>query len=167
MIFITVGTQAPFDRLIEAIDRVAENFPGIEFIAQVLDGGYRPKHLKTSAFYSPKEFDALFKAADLVISHAGMGTIISALTDNKPLLILPRQAELGEHRNNHQLATAKKFTQLGYVHVARDEFELSADLAKVLCANEFKVLYKTTTWASQELISSLKNDCLTLGGNRN
>jgi len=46
----------------------------------------------------------------------------------RPLLIVPRRAALGEHRNDHQLATARRFAELGSVGVAFDEAELRAGL---------------------------------------
>ncbi|AMJ67851.1 glycosyltransferase [Hymenobacter sp. PAMC 26628] len=132
MIFITIGTQAPFNRLIKIIDSVAKQFPNDSFIAQTLNGSYEPSNLTTVNFLTPRDFDDLFNDADLIISHAGMGTIISALTRNKPLLVMPRQATLSEHRNDHQLATAKKFQELNCIHVARNELELSSTLTKML-----------------------------------
>jgi UDP-N-acetylglucosamine transferase subunit ALG13 len=57
-----------------------------------------------------------------------MGTILSALELGKPLLIMPRRVELGEHRNDHQLATAHRLADLGRVNVAFDETELAAKL---------------------------------------
>ena len=60
----------------------------------------------------------------MIVAHAGMGTIISAMQHQKPIIIFPRIAALGEHRNEHQMATAKKMKELGYVHVAFNEKEL-------------------------------------------
>ena len=48
-----------------------------------------------------------------IVAHAGMGTILTALEIGKPLLVMPRRAALGEHRNDHQLATARRFADLG------------------------------------------------------
>ena len=63
-------------------------------------------------------------AAKAIVAHAGMGTILTALEMGKPLLVMPRRAALGEHRNDHQLATAHRFAELGRVNVAFDETEL-------------------------------------------
>ena len=65
---------------------------------------------------SPKECTDRMVAADAIIAHAGMGTILTALEMGKPLLVMPRRAELGEHRNDHQLATAMRFADLGGRH---------------------------------------------------
>ena len=61
------------------------------------------------------------ESADFVVAHAGMGSIITALTLAKPLMILPRRADLGEQRNEHQAATAARFACRPGVVVAADE----------------------------------------------
>jgi hypothetical protein len=53
-----------------------------------------------------------------------MGTILSALELGTPTLVMPRRAALGEHRNDHQMATARWFADLGGVTVAFDEAQL-------------------------------------------
>jgi UDP-N-acetylglucosamine transferase subunit ALG13 len=57
-----------------------------------------------------------------------MGTILSALLHGKPILVMPKKASLGEHRNEHQTATARRMMALGNVNVAFDEDELRAKL---------------------------------------
>lgn len=158
MIFITVGTQAPFDRLVKTVDAVAGIFSTEEFIVQALDGYYKPKNLSVHNFLDPEEFDALFTKADLVISHAGIGTIVSALTKGKALIMMPRQSKFGEHRNDHQIVTAAKFQQLEYVHVVQNEEELSTALTAMVENKNFQVLHQTGDWASIELIDALKKD---------
>src|SRR4051812_19665164 len=99
MIFVTIGTQEPFDRLIKAIDELCP-FVDQTIIAQVSKANYKVKNVKVFEFLQPREFDMYFKEASLIISHAGMGTIISALVNQKPIIVLPRLLELGEHRSN-------------------------------------------------------------------
>jgi len=124
MIFVTIGTQLPFDRLIRIIDKLAPQL-NEEIVAQVYQCGFTPQHIKTVDFLAPDEFNALFDRAGLIVSHAGMGTILSALQKDKPIIVFPRIAALGEHRNEHQLATARKFKEMGTVNVAMDEAELT------------------------------------------
>ena len=59
-----------------------------------------------------------------MIAHAGMGSIITALELGKPIMVMPRRASLGEHRNDHQVATAKRFAEQGRIMVAFNEKEL-------------------------------------------
>lgn len=129
MILLTVGTQLPFDRLVEAMDQYASN-TFIEIIAQIGHGNYIPRNFKYECFFSSEQMRQFYEKASLIVSHAGMGTIISALTNKKPILVLPREAAFKEHRNDHQLATAKSFTEKGYIQAAFSTEELHRLLKK-------------------------------------
>lgn len=155
MIFLTIGTQEPFDRLIKAVDEIAPSLH-TEIIAQVSRSDYKAKNLKTFNFVSPVEFKTYFNQADLIISHAGMGTIISALEGEKPILIMPRLARYREHRNDHQMATAAVFEKLTYVYVAHDEQDLKTKLQNIV-ENSLQPLHKIGRYASPELIESIKS----------
>lgn len=111
MIFLTVGTQLSFDRLVAAVDAWAARHPGHAIFGQIADpgpAGYRPRHFDWVADLDPAAFDARFRAAGCIVAHAGMGTIIGALGQAKPLLVMPRRAHLGEQRNDHQFATVQR-----------------------------------------------------------
>jgi UDP-N-acetylglucosamine transferase subunit ALG13 len=115
VIFLTVGTQLPFDRLVAAVDAWAGArggaSGGVEVFGQIADpgpAGYRPKHFPWVADLDPAAFEARFRAATHIVGHAGMGTIIGALGQRKPLLVMPRRAHLGEQRNDHQFATVQR-----------------------------------------------------------
>lgn len=151
MIFVTIGTQLPFDRLIKIIDELAPQL-NEEVIAQVYNCGFTPKNIKTVDFIAPDEFNALFDKASLIISHAGMGTILSALQKDKPIIVFPRIAALGEHRNEHQLATARKFKEMGSVNVAMNEEELTT----MLLNGKQTVLQHIGDSASPSLIQSIE-----------
>lgn len=157
MIFITIGTQAPFDRLIKAMDELASEFKAEDFKAQVFKTSYAVRNMEVYEFLSPTDFDDIFDNSKLIISHAGMGTIISALTKQIPIVIIPRKASLGEHRNEHQLATAEKFKDLGYVHVANDENELKRIVKNLLGDNSLKPLHVVNDSASSQLTESIKD----------
>lgn len=150
MIFVTIGTQIPFDRLIEILDRIAPELDE-EIYAQALSGKYKPKHFKLIDFIEPDEFEKVFTQARLIVAHAGMGTILSALRNSKPLVIFPRIASLGEHRNEHQKATAMMIKEKNYAYVATDEQELRELLHKDL--HPMKHIGDS---ASESLIKSLE-----------
>jgi UDP-N-acetylglucosamine transferase subunit ALG13 len=61
-----------------------------------------------------------------------MGTILSAMEAGKPLLVMPRRAALGEHRNDHQMATAMRLEDRLGLAVAWDEEELPLKLDTML-----------------------------------
>lgn len=155
MIFVVTGTQEPFDRMIRVIDQVAAMYKTISFIAQVSKSAIATHNLQTFDFIPPVEFNNYFDQASLIISHAGTGTIFTALERDKPIIIMPRLAEYGEHRNDHQLATCKVFERLGYVNVAYNEDELRTKVIKLL-NNTPQSLHKMGKHASNELIESLQ-----------
>lgn len=128
MIFLTVGTQLHFDRLVRAVDQALSTRTGLQVFAQIAEGNYRPKHMEFSPFLSPRDFERHFSQATHIIGHAGMGTIIQSLLQQKPILIMPRRAALGEQRNDHQLATARRFGDRAGVLVAEDEHQLAQQL---------------------------------------
>jgi UDP-N-acetylglucosamine transferase subunit ALG13 len=129
MIFVTVGTQEPFDRLIKTVDEFSPFWRGEEVVAQTGNGSYSVKNINAINYLDPDEYADLFNRARLVICHAGTGTILSALMKKKPIAVLARKASLGEHRNEHQLATARRFSQLGYIKYIEDEMQLSSILS--------------------------------------
>ena len=128
MIFVTVGTQLPFDRLIGAVDAWAGAGSTVPVFAQIGPSRLRPSNIEYAQFISPSECAERMEEASAIVAHAGMGTILTALELGKPLLVLPRRAMLGEHRNEHQLATAHRFSELGKLQVAFDETELPSAL---------------------------------------
>lgn len=153
-IFIVVGTQEPFDRMIKAIDEWAENQKGYSIFAQISKAQYEPRSFEFTDFIDPDLFDLRFNEADLIISHAGMGTIISALAHGKPIIVMPRLAANHEHRNDHQVDTAKSFQELGYVKAVYNDREMheALDTAQFLKAAE-----KIGCQASTELIKTIQH----------
>ena len=131
MIFVTVGTQLSFDRLGAVVDRWAGEHQITDVFAQLGPTELRPRHIEYRRFISPAECRRCMLSARAIVAHAGMGTMLTALELGKPLLVMPRSAALGEHRNDHQLATAQRFAELGRVAVAFDEHELPAKLAEL------------------------------------
>jgi UDP-N-acetylglucosamine transferase subunit ALG13 len=124
MIFATVGAQGPFDRLIRAIDAWAglRNRPDV--FAQIGSSKYRPIHIETTPFINSTEFRSRVEKAQLIVAHAGMGSIITALELGKPIIVMPRRGDLKETRNDHQIATARYLKEQGRVMVAFSEQEL-------------------------------------------
>jgi UDP-N-acetylglucosamine transferase subunit ALG13 len=88
--------------------------------------------MEAAAFLGSEEYQRRFAEADLVIAHAGMGTILGAIEAAKPLIIVPRRASLGEHRNEHQLGTAKRFRNVPGIRVVDDVSEIGDALDDLL-----------------------------------
>jgi UDP-N-acetylglucosamine transferase subunit ALG13 len=154
MIFVTVGTELPFNRLIRVVDQWARDRGRGDVFAQIGETDARPEHIRWSKFLHPSEFASRFAEAEVVISHAGMGTILSALQWEKPILVMPRRASLGEQRNDHQLATARRLSQLGKINVAMDEAELRVKVDEL---SQLRPREKIGAYANHTLISALRD----------
>ena len=128
MIFVTVGTDNSFDRMVKVVDEWAEKSGRKDIVAQIGVGGWRPKHVDWCEMLNPSEFMERIDEASVIIAHAGMGTILTALSRGKAILVMPKRASLGEHRNEHQMATSRHLVELGRINVAFDEEELREKL---------------------------------------
>lgn len=130
MIFLTVGNRYPFDRLVQAVDDlVADGTITDPVIAQIGEGSYEPKHCEFARYYDGDTYDGFVQSCDAMIGHAGSGTIATALAVGKPLLVMPRLVQHKEHVNDHQVATARTYAELGSVLMAssREEVALQVD----------------------------------------
>jgi UDP-N-acetylglucosamine transferase subunit ALG13 len=127
-IFVTVGTQLPFDRMVRAMDAWSGAHPQHAVFAQIGPSAFRPRHMQWAEMIDADLFRAKVESARLVVSHAGMGSIITALEMGKPLVVMPRRAAMGEHRNDHQMATARQLQKYRTVRIAWDENELGEAL---------------------------------------
>ena len=128
IVFVVTGTQAPFDRLLRIIDNWASEQDKYSVIAQTANSEIKFKHMTCFDFLDPDVFHNYFNYANVIIGHAGMGTIITALENEKKLIVFPRMKKYNEHRNDHQSHTAKSFDVLDLINVAYNEDELRAYL---------------------------------------
>lgn len=132
MIFVTVGHQTPFDRLIHAVDMWAAANPSISIFGQIGDGSYEPEAFPFSRWLSSEDFGTRIAASTAIVSHAGTGTILQVLMADKPLLVLPRQAAQNETRNDHQIGTARYFSEAGLILSIEDETEIAGGISHLL-----------------------------------
>lgn len=128
MILLTIGTQLPFDRLVEAIDGFAADHDEVIFGQIGKAAKYLPRNFEYCLTMRPKDFEEKFDMARVIVSHAGIGTILSGRKHGKPIIIVPRLAQFGEHRNDHQLATCAQLRDKTGIYVADDP----KDVAEIL-----------------------------------
>ena len=119
MILATVGTQLPFPRLIDGLNALAPRLDE-PVVAQIGASVGDWPNIEVHTSLPPDAYGALFSSARVVVAHAGIGTILSARKHGKPLIVMPRRHKLGEHRNDHQMATAKQVEALPGIHIAWD-----------------------------------------------
>jgi UDP-N-acetylglucosamine transferase subunit ALG13 len=129
MIFVAVGTQFSFDRLIQYMDEWASQNDETVF-AQIGDGDYIPENMQWERFLNGDQYNQRIHEATAFVSHAGMGNIISAREHQTPVIVINRQFELGEHRNNHQADGLVWMSQLPGVYTADTKEALFNQLAK-------------------------------------
>jgi len=134
-LFVTVGSMLPFDRLVRAIDGFVAGRPDVEAFAQIGETRHRPAHMESRKMMSPAEYRSMFERADVVVSHVGIGTVITASELRKPLVMLPRQMELHEVTSRHQQATARWLSGRPGVHIVETEAELLAKIDEVVGSN--------------------------------
>ena len=155
MIFATVGSQMPFDRLIRALDEWAGKQEGaVSVLAQIGNSDVVASHLKIISSLSPGEFRESVKNAEVIVAHAGMGSVLTAMEFGKPLVVLPRLGAWQETRNDHQVATAKWFSSKPGVYVAMSESDLPAAIDRA--RNQALATAEISRFASPELIGALK-----------
>lgn len=155
MIFATVGTQLPFDRLLSALDAWAAAHPDVPVTAQTGVTQTRYAHLTCHSYLDQAGFAAHMAQASVIVAHAGMGTILSAAEAGKPLILMPRRADCGEHRNDHQRATAAEMAVLSNVTVIDKACDLAPALAAALASTGTAQPLLPAT-ASPRLLDTLK-----------
>ena len=151
MIFVTVGSQLTFDRLLKAVDKEIE--VGNIKDQVIVQGGktkFKSKNMKIIKFLELDEFDKYIKDADLIISHGGVGSIIDALKYNKTVIATPRLKKYKEALNDHQIQIIENFGIEGYIIPLLDLTELNLAIEKVKTFKPKK--YKSNTNKMVKLI---------------
>jgi len=134
MIFVTVGNHFQgFERLLKKVDEIAPRIPH-EMLIQKGYSKYVPHHTKYFDFVPLKMAVEYIRKSDLVISHAGMGTIILCKGYGTPIIIFPRREKYKEHVNDHQMEIAQVLEERGDVniHVAYEEGQLEKKMIELL-----------------------------------
>jgi len=128
LIFVTVGAQMSFDRMIAWVDEWAMSENRNDVVAQIGPSDFEPRTLKVLPFMAPPEYRERMASADAIIAHAGMGSILNALELAKPIVVIPRLSRLGETRNDHQVGTAKRLSEEGLVLTANTPGRLAEQM---------------------------------------
>jgi UDP-N-acetylglucosamine transferase subunit ALG13 len=127
MIFVSVGSSTiPFDRLLDAVDGVSIDEP---FVVQHGTSTIRPRQAECVDFLDFPDFIELVREARVVVTHAGVGSIITAITERKRPIVFPRRASHGEAVDDHQVAFARRTGELGLVTLVEDAELLAPAIA--------------------------------------
>ena len=147
MILVTLGTQdKEFTRLLKAIDREIEK--GVITDKVVVQAGctkYESKNMEMFDLIPANEFDEYIKKADLIITHGGAGSILTAVKNNKKIIAAARLAKYKEHTNDHQRQIIEEFSKQGYILELKDFNKLG------------KLIQKSKSFKPKKFTSNTKN----------
>lgn len=133
-ILICLGaSEFGLDRLLKYVDELCEEnvIDGNRIIAQTGSSKYKPIHFKSFQLIDREDFVKYVDQSDVLISHAGTGSVTPALKKGKKVIVFPRLKEYGEHIDNHQLELAEVFTVNGYTLCATTKEELKECILKI------------------------------------
>ncbi len=147
MILVTLGTQdKDFSRLLKVLDKEKENgHIKDKIIVQSGNTKYESDNMEIFDFVSNKKLNELIEESRLIITHGGVGSILSALKKNKKVIAASRLAKYKEHHNDHQKQIVKEFAKRGYILELKDFNKID------------KVLEKSKTFKPKKYTSNTKN----------
>jgi len=125
--FVTVGNALqPFDRLLQAVAQSTRQMPVPIRIQHGHSAPIQCSGCTNSDFLELDRFEAHISEADVIITHAGAGSIINAVRAGKVPVVMPRRPEFGEIIDNHQTELARQFAARGKVVVIQQSSDLPA-----------------------------------------
>lgn len=131
MIFASVGSMLPFDRLTRAVDLWAADNRDVPVFLQIGEGTYEPQHCEWARIVPHSDYQRRLSGCTLFVAHVGMGSILQGLEIGKQMLMLPRQAALREHTTDHQLHTAAKFRDTPGLRIVDDTDTLQQEMSRL------------------------------------
>jgi len=120
VIFVTLGTQAyPFDRLLRGLEGVGE-----ELVVQGGPSTFRPEGATWFDYLEYAPLLEQIRLARIVVSHAGIGTVMTVVAEGKRPVVVPRLHRYGEAVDDHQLPIARRLGEAGLVTLVEDPEQL-------------------------------------------
>ena len=151
MILVTLGTQKQsFNRLLDMIEKSNIND---KIIVQAGYTKYKSKKMKMLDFVDYQEMDKLIKQADLIITHGGTGSIVTAIKQGKKVIDCPRLKKYGEHVDDHQKQIVDIFSEVGYI-LKLDENDNLDELVQKIQTKKMTPFKSNTT----NFINNLKKE---------
>ena len=140
--FVSVGNATqPFNRLLEAVGKITVDLPQPVFVQYGAGSMLACPGCAGIAYLDMAAFEQRVQDAELLILHAGAGSVIHAVRAGKIPIIVPRRAELGENVDGHQMEFADELAKTGKVIVAHDSATMKAAVALTLAhqkSNHYK-----------------------------
>jgi UDP-N-acetylglucosamine transferase subunit ALG13 len=130
--FVSVGNATqPFQRLLDAVAAMIDRLPQ-PVTVQYGSGRFAATGCDARAFIPMDEFERLVAGAELLILHAGAGSVMHALRAGKVPVVMPRRAAFGELVDDHQAEFAEALGRAGRVVVVREADALLAGADRAL-----------------------------------
>jgi beta-1,4-N-acetylglucosaminyltransferase len=148
-ILVTVGTTR-FDSLVKFMDTHAA-FTGHDIEFQIADGAYKPVNYPALTFVDHETILAKYRSSDVVISHAGAGTIYQLLDMRKKCIIVPNL----DRSDKHQLDIADFLLKYNYAFVAYNFNQIPIFL-KTITSYDFDAFYKTPFFKAEEILDFIE-----------
>jgi UDP-N-acetylglucosamine transferase subunit ALG13 len=136
VIFVTVGSMLPFDRLIRLMDAWSLANPAHEVFAQLGEGSYKPRNFHWERMLSPVAFTSAVRSAKIVVGHAGTGSVFTAGRFGKPIVLVPRRVAQREMTTDHQVHTARWLESSRGIYVVWDDHLLDRQINAALESRE-------------------------------
>ena len=102
-----------------------------EVIVQAGYTKYQSDKMKIIDLMSKEQLSKFQDEASLIITHGGVGSIVSSIEKGKKVIAVPRKHEYGEHVNNHQEEIVKDFNSKGYIIGIENVEDLKQAIIKV------------------------------------
>ena len=156
MILVLLGTQNnSFHRLLEKMDElINRGLISEKVIVQSGYTNYKSKNMRIFDLIPQEELEKYQEQADLIITHGGVGSIISSIKKGKKVIAVPRLHEYHEHVNNHQKQIVEAFDKKGYIIGVRGVNELGRAIVK---AQEFvPVKYTSDGKGNQKMLQIIE-----------
>lgn len=117
-VFITLGTIKPyrFDRALNALETVIPNDVSVRLQFGATSGDF-PGNWVAEEMINDTQFKRNLDWADLVITHAGVGSTLNVLDSGKVPLLLVRESKWDEHVDDHQGELARSMGEVGLANV--------------------------------------------------
>ena len=133
MIFVSLGTQDKFfTRLVEKIEELKKSGKiKEEVVVQLGNTKYKSEFIKCIDFMSMEDFDKYLKNSRYLITHGGVGTILTALKYNKKVIAVPRLSKYNEHVNDHQLELIEALSLDNYILGCKTLDDLEENINKI------------------------------------
>ena len=133
MILVLLGTQHnEFKRLINEVENnIKSGVIKEEVIVQSGFTKYESNLMKIIDMIPKEEMEQLKDKASYIITHGGVGSIVSSVEKGKKVIAIPRYSKYGEHVNDHQTDIVRAFNDKGYIIGINEVEELESAIKKL------------------------------------